>query len=133
MNIENLRRLQGYLLDNRSRFDISYGIGWGIRCGTVFCIAGAAAMMANPDIISPPSFVSAHFGPDDSARNAIEKEIPWLQVRDTALRWLGLQSDPNNSWYGHNLFRGPYEMARVTVEEAVEAIENVINGEEPWQ
>ena len=80
-------------------------------CGTVCCIAGAAAML---DGMEPSTN-------GDS----------WPFVRARALRALDLPDDPNN-WMGHDLFDPDCAPDNCTPTQAAEAVQNVMEGRAPW-
>lgn len=117
MNTENMAQLRDWLLagaPHLDRFDMMVGVD---ACGTTCCIAGYA-YQAKHGFRTPT--------PDDLEEG--ELEIAWDLVKETALEWLGLTSDGVN-WYGHRLFHGPL---RTTPQQAAQAVQNVMEGREPW-
>ena len=89
------------------------GIG---ACGTVCCIAGAAAGMASGDIAKP-------------------LDEGWHDVTDKALKFLGIkrQSNPVDSWMIHDLFDPFLAPENCTPQQAAQALRNVMEGKDPWE
>ncbi len=88
----------------------SKGIG---SCGTVCCIAGAAAGLAAGDISKPLSEYGS-----------------WSETQNTALNWLGLPK--GNERHGHDLFDPTQSPEDCTPAQAAEALRRVMRGEEAW-
>lgn len=93
-------------------------------CGTACCVAGAAHLMS---VNSDGTFPS----PQEQFELTM-RAGGWETTRDTALNWLGLETD-EDSFYGHRLFNPQLAPAHCTPSQAAVAIQNVMNGQEPWQ
>jgi len=132
MNIENMTKLRDWLAAGAPhvRFDMDTGVvveeshGMG-DCGTVCCIAGAAALMAvNGDTIVK----DIH---DVEELDFDGEEASWYTIMDKALSWLGLPE--NNSSFGHDLFDPHAAPDDCTPAQAADAVTRLMNGEAPWQ
>ena len=158
-NIDNLIKLRDWLLDGAPHAVINMHEGMYVTgnigllkenysdqfkddqknqdCGTVCCIAGAAHLMshAKGDEIFPSI---------PRQEEIYEDEGYWDETRDKALMFLGLKreatevtEDQENrgigpSWYGHSLFASNYAPDNCTPQQAAQAVQNVIDGKEPW-
>ena len=85
------------------------GIG---ECGTVCCIAGAAAGMTQGDISKPL------------------EEIQWHVIADTAIKFLGIEKQ--NTLMSHDLFDNCLAPENCTPAQAAAALRRVMVGEEAW-
>jgi hypothetical protein len=134
MNIENLTRLRDEILTRTTfHFDMSKGLvadadgsDW---CNSTCCIAGLAfALSAEPALLSAAI--------NRARKRYAETELPgdleveWAEVREGALRWLGIE--PDTTWEGHPLFAAP-RVGNVDRKRAAEAIDRVIQGQHPWK
>lgn len=112
MELTPLEQLRDWLYDGAAgiHFDMDHGLMTSEDCGTVCCIAGAAYILSH---------------------TAIPKEhLPWETVRDVAQHWLGLED--NDMFFGHDLFSHHLAPDHCTPEQAAQAVQNVIDGKEPW-
>ncbi len=139
-NIENLKRLKGWLEAGAPHASFNMHEGLIVttddadpECGTVCCIAGAAKLMAHAKEgeVFPPLKKQVELTMSGGAW--------WDEVRDEALRFLGLEHQatphPNGGpkWYGHPLFSTDLAPAKCTPKQAAQAVQNVIDGKEPWE
>lgn len=86
-------------------------------CGTVCCIAGAAAALKEGDISTPiPS---------------VDFEV----IATSALNFLGIeeQEDPEDKYMLHDLFDPDLAPYNCTPQQAAAALRRVMVGEEPWE
>ncbi len=90
------------------------GIG---DCGTVCCIAGAAAALKLGDISTPV------------------QGIEFTGIANLALDFLGLekQSGCHDPWLLHDLFDPDLAPSDCTPQQAAAALRRVMVGEEPWE
>lgn len=89
-------------------------------CGSICCIAGAAYLMSKaPEGQLFPSIT-----------HQMRLEPSWSTTRDTALEYLGLPE--NNVFFGHDLFDSALAPDGCTPAQAAVAVQNVIDGKEPW-
>jgi len=132
MNIENMTKLRDWLAAGAPhvRFDMDTGVtieeGSGVGdCGTVCCIAGAAALMS----VNGGVIVKDY---DDVANELHVEggEADWFKVEYAARHWLELPD--NNGRYGHDLFDPELAPDGCTPAQAAEAVTRVMNGEQPW-
>lgn len=159
MNIENLKQLKDWLLAGAPHAILSMDVGIieldnlyvadpsgeesdfiqnqinsKPHCGTVCCIAGAAQMMSHAD-------ESEVFPSIQKQNEILETSDSWPFTRDEALAWLGLEaqqfasSDPHFSQdhFGHKLFSNLLAPTNCTPHQAAQAVQNVIDGKEPWE
>lgn len=127
MNLEHMTKLRDWLLAGAPHvyFSISYGLGSFVEgeysdipadqfekghCGTVCCIAGAAAQFSG---LKPE-----------------HRETDWSLVRALALDYLGLPS--NGKHMGHDLFCHELAPTSCTPQRAAQAVQNVMEGKAPW-
>jgi len=132
MNLENMTKLRDWLAAGAPhvRFDMDIGViieepkGLG-DCGTVCCIAGAAALMS----VNGGVIVKDY---DDVADELHVEggEAEWVKVEHVARHWLQLLE--NNWAFGHDLFDPQLAPDDCTPAQAADAVTRVMNGEEPW-
>ena len=116
MNIAAMLELKGWLEAGAPhvRFDIDMGYVTE-SCGTAVCIAGSCIVLSGQ---------AAKF--DGSGGGA-----DWFKVAAAALEWLDLPD--NGTLYGHRLFAADLAPANCTPAQAALAVQNVIDGKQPWE
>lgn len=125
LNIPALTRLKEWLEAGapHASFNMHHGLMGTDEfdgCGTVCCIAGAAVYLE----MDPVTRVAA-----TSAAGCLS----WDSVAQRALNILGLPVKPNTRGMYHPLFDPGNAPEDCTPEQAAEAVQNVIDGHEPWE
>lgn len=104
------------------------------HCGTACCLAGAAALMSRNQLD-----MAGVRSPTSGSRLSLTPTLPicplslyaWPNVRNAALRFLGLPND--GSWIGHELFDCRHH-EKATPQQAAVALQNTIDGVSPcWK
>jgi hypothetical protein len=129
MNLENMQTLKAFFDDGAPHFHLDMTLPLGdpkslaiqtyadepipADCGSAGCIAGAAYMLLDP-------FHSLDLG----------LESQWDIIGPKALKLLGLPEE--DEFYQHPLFSSELAPEGCTAEQASQAIQNVIDGKEPW-
>jgi hypothetical protein len=139
MNVKNMNKVIAWLEAGapHAYFDMDYGVQqpndfefFGNytayknveekeNCGTVCCIAGAAALMDYAEEIDYKGVFPK-----------ISPEMRWQEVEKRALKYLGLPKDCAD--FGNELFSPEYAPENCTPQEAAEAMKRVMKGEYPW-
>ncbi len=159
MNIENLKQLKDWLMAGAPHVILNMNVGIldiddvhtisldaekenflqnqvasKSDCGTICCIAGAAHMMSHAE--------DGEIFPSITKQNDILlTKGTWGATRDAALSWLGLERQyftPSEDvflagHFGHKLFENDLAPANCTPHQAAQAVQNVIDGKEPWE
>lgn len=131
MNLENMQKLKAFFDAGAPHFHLDMNLPFGdaklpeiIRfadepipetCGTAGCIGGAAYMLLSPN-----------------PEKDLDLGVQWYIIGPKALALLDLP-DVGDSYYGHPLFNNNLSPRGCTASQASIAIQNVIDGKEPWE
>ena len=130
MNIENLTILREWFLAGAPHYYLNMNLPYGNpadpevveyvdkpipnSCGSAGCIAGAAYHLL-----------------EERPDKHIPLEDQWDVIRPKAMELLDLP-EKGDPFFGHSLFNSDICPDDVTPEMAAEAIQNVIDGKDPW-
>ncbi len=138
MNLENLAQLRDWL--KYGALDVKFDMRTGLRlvkldpeaetaCGTVCCIGGAAHWMSQ-GMPTPTEMITLNR--DNLVDGLFHKDmVSWEHLAPEALRWLGLPD--NGGFMKHDLFDPDLAPYKCTPRQAARAVQNVMNGLEPWE
>lgn len=124
MNIKHLTQVREFIIREQKHFAMRYGLAHDPECGTMFCIAGAAAVLFAAD---DPQVARVM-----SSTNNFYQSVPWPEVHRIAFQYLDPKDEKEMRRLDDLFLPDGRSLQDITLDEALDAIDRVISGERPW-